>query len=93
MTDPRGIHTWDVGPDGRPVAFGDLPREAFPVRITAFDPDGAVVWERTIEPYVAVDIPAPPEHLRGKISLLIERADGITLLEEPVKGEGDGDGV
>jgi hypothetical protein len=47
-----------VGPDGTPFAFHDLPEEKFPITISAFGPDGSMVWTETVEPYVVQQIPA-----------------------------------
>ena len=74
-------------PDGSPVAFEDFPAEAFPVKLTAFGPDDAVLWERVIEPYTVVAIPGPPPGLAGKVSIRIELATGEVFTEEPMSAE------
>lgn len=43
--------------DGLPVAFHDLPADAFPVQLYAFNPGGDLVWNRTIQPHTVVHIP------------------------------------
>lgn len=63
----------EEGPDGTPVAFADLPAHAFPVHITAFRGDD-VVWDTTIEPYVATPIPALGEI--GDVRIRVEYGNG-----------------
>lgn len=50
-------------PDGRPVAFHDLPQSAFPFRVEAYDDDGNLVWEQTVDGPGAVEVPASPVHI------------------------------
>lgn len=50
--------TTGIAPDGRPVAFHDLPADHFPFTMTAYAPDGSVVWEETVkEAPVILEIP------------------------------------
>jgi hypothetical protein len=73
------------GPDGKPVLFQDLPKDHFPVLITAFIGDEQI-WERTILPYVAVSIPPASEEDMGKISIRVRYANGIEIWERAPKG-------
>lgn len=79
-------------PQGKPVAFDDLPAEAFPVVITAFVPAKRSsglrqLWQRTIQPYVMVEIPEAPEEHKGNVTLKIELATGETSWQEPLSVE------
>lgn len=63
--------------DGKPFMFRDLPQECFPVKITAFldGPGGEILWERVIEPYVAIEIPGAGENA-GRVHIRAEFATG-----------------
>lgn len=39
----------EIGPNGKPYAFHDFPADHFPFTITAFAPDGRVIWEETMQ--------------------------------------------
>ena len=41
--------TGEIGPNGKPYAFHDFPADHFPFTITAYAPDGNIVWEETIK--------------------------------------------
>jgi hypothetical protein len=73
-------------PDGLPVAFDDLPPEAFPVEVAGVV-DGEIIWRRTIEPYVLVDIPAAPERLQGRVAIRIKYATGEVVWQQPMSAE------
>jgi hypothetical protein len=73
--------------DALPVAFSDLPEEAFPVKITGVGPDGAVLWTITVKPYVMVNIPGAPAGLEGKVSVRVKFATGEVEWAGPMSVE------
>lgn len=74
------------GPDGRLVGFADLKAHQFPVTLTAFA-DGKQIWERVIEPYVVVSIPAATPEQVGKVRIRAVFGDGRVVWQEPLSAE------
>jgi hypothetical protein len=74
------------GPDGTPVAFHDLPAAAFPVTITGFVGEEQI-WEVSVQPYVAVEIPAAREEHLGKVRLRLRFATGEEIWQEPMSAD------
>lgn len=73
-------------PDGRPFAFQDLPSEAYPVTIRGRldGPEGEVLWERILEPYVATEIPGcAPEH-EGRMWAEVIFGNGEVVFQPPL---------
>ena len=59
----------------KPFAFHDLPAEAFPVTMVAYDAGGSEVWREVVSEPGAVEIP-PLAQTFGEVSIRIEFGDG-----------------
>lgn len=58
------------------ASFIDLPRELFPVKLTAIDLKGREVWTETVaEPWTAVYIPYLAGQF-GQVRMRVEYGDG-----------------
>ena len=64
-----------------PTIFGDLPAEAFPIRILTFSPTGELVWDSgPIGPYTFVQVPGSgPGSVRYTVVL---RNDGVAVMRD-----------
>lgn len=63
-------------PDGRPVAFRDLPRSKFPFHIQVIDDQLGTVWEATVEGATALEVPGlGPERAEHRYTRVVF-ADG-----------------
>lgn len=69
--------------NGNPVAFTDLPADAFPItiRFRLDADDGRILWERVVEPYQYTEIPAMAEEYRGRswLEMIFGNGERITM--------------
>jgi hypothetical protein len=71
---------WVEAPDGRPVAFHDLPASAFPFTVRFYDAEGTELWSATADGPGAMRIPGfdqPKVH-----KTVVEFADGTVVVQE-----------